>query len=1009
MEPAQTLGDLLRCHRKNAGLTQTALAEKLNYHHTLISRIEKGERLPNDDFIETFIATLQIIDEESQQLRRWHQQATSIEVLDEPRFSPPNDDNLTWSRWRDLCWEISRQQMAAGRHKYWPELYLARDAVEQRFEEFLASEEICLAVIGKSGVGKSNFLLATAESLYRTRQDAGVLLYNGAALPTGVPLADTIARDIAHQGKFPAQQTEVIWTLLNHAARDADAFFVLCLDALNENPQPWKILQSLEQLAGQDRPRLKVVITSRPETWRSLKNSHRYPAAQFSEVHLAPFSLAELPQAYRKYRRVFNLQSAYADLSPQIQTMLCDPLNLLLLADIYSGRAIPRSLPPLKLIREYLQALTRTHRLQSDDLTWLHDELMPLLISRDHCQNTISITYLAPGDACDALHPSLIRLLNAGVLSREGAGPTEKIVFTHERFYEYFAARRIGHLLDTAADRNEAFWKFVTRLPEQLYLWGALQTLLVEALRREQTDLVELIADRPLPLVEELLVTTLMARGQEDPASVEQLVYSLARYRFPRIRKTALVLAGRLDIPAILIQGGHDVDREVRLAAAYAAYLLWQQQPALGQNILDAWANETGWRFGWPPFRADIEAAGVLSILMLSLPRQTRTQRESTRQNVRNAWRTILARLLWIAPQRKNNPVLGVYRRVLVVIIRQKLQAGIGDSNVGQLLNRIFPLPPERRATFRALLNCFDQSYDEIVAQEDLLVEVMRWNELHHFYIIAMLLILKLPRDGDQGFSFLQRLFHRTLSVDQPLLCSGSLITVLYTIVRRGPEPPNNITFALYRTMAKECFDKTWGLYRNHTGKLAYHFGLDLFSAVAWQKYHNPQPELLIYALEETIASKHSQTALILEGLLKDTIQLSNLVGHPHLALEAMTVLLEHADIWRDDARLRNRIINCLGEIRLYAPQEVDALLSLHKIPEATQSLIRAREGAEETWQRTFFPKVPLLLASLIPQPGIRRSVVKILQAVPTCDNYPQWFKISLNEIINSIYGERIV
>ena len=102
MEPDQTLGELLRCHRKNAGLTQMALAEAMNYNHTLISRIEKGERLPNTDFVETFITILHLTNEESQQLRRWHQQATSVEVLAEPQFTVPNTDHLTWPYWRDL-------------------------------------------------------------------------------------------------------------------------------------------------------------------------------------------------------------------------------------------------------------------------------------------------------------------------------------------------------------------------------------------------------------------------------------------------------------------------------------------------------------------------------------------------------------------------------------------------------------------------------------------------------------------------------------------------------------------------------------------------------------------------------------------------------------------------------------------------------------------------------------------------------------------------------------------
>src|SRR6266516_2607903 len=90
-------------------------------------------------------------------------------------------EKLTWVQLCDICEQITHQQMATVQRKYRTELYLQREHVRQQFETFLADPaKRGFVLVGKSGVGKSNFLLAFGEELQQTRGDVCVLMYDGA-------------------------------------------------------------------------------------------------------------------------------------------------------------------------------------------------------------------------------------------------------------------------------------------------------------------------------------------------------------------------------------------------------------------------------------------------------------------------------------------------------------------------------------------------------------------------------------------------------------------------------------------------------------------------------------------------------------------------------------------------------------------------------------------------------------------------------------------------------------
>ncbi|GAB4454048.1 MAG: hypothetical protein Kow0031_36210 [Anaerolineae bacterium] len=1024
---SSTLGQLLRYHRKQAELTQAQLAEMLGYNHSMISHFERDRRLPPRDFLEAFVTLerLDLTSTDTQEL--WasflqvlaRQPKPTVEpqaiasLLEASRAEKKNLTQLTWADWQQLCQNISRQRMATGRHRFFPQLYLPREPVRQTFADFLQSNRRCLVLVGRSGVGKSNFLLATADHLRQTRPDWAALLYNGAALPVETPLADVITGDFAAQVQDESLSAAQLWAAFGQTAGSKRGLLV-AVDALNEHPQPARLLLRLEKFARQVAAGVKLVWSCQPETWRQLRRQvgltdalyFQDPADGGSHLTLAPFSAEELPAVYANYRRVFHLQSDFNRLTPPVQAALRDPLLLLLVASIYHDRPLPATLSTPTLVAEYARALVRTGRLEAGDLDWLNHTLLPLMLNPPQPDNGVLLSYLAPGGN-ESLSPAVTRLLNTEILVQEGAGPQQKITFKYERFFDHFAGQRLRELAAAAADPPAVYSRFLGHLPGRLFLWGPLQTALLAELRDGRPALVEHLAGQSLPLKEELLADSLLLFSREDAAQTAAIVERLAGHPQPVVRKTVLAVAGRLQAEAVLLAAGADSHAGVRWAAAYAAYLLWQEQPAAGWRILSAWTTAAGWQRRWPPLGQTLEVCLVTSALILTDP-QSAADHPEQRRRLQSLWQPLLANLLLAAPA-GDSPPRRIARQGIFRLISGHFQSWVGRSSVGQMLGSFFPLARRQRASYLRLVGCFDASYEELLRQEDVLAEVLHWNELAATDIIAVLLAVKLPRTGHQGLPFVQRLFRRALMPEQPIISPGTLVTAIYLLVNRQPAPPSDEAMVLYRAMARELFDRSWGLYVTPAGETQCHFGLDLFSAVDWRCRGTTQPDLLIYALEKTITEQPPQASLILAGLLRDTLQLVYLVHQPHLALAAVRVVLAHGPIWQDDEQVQAALVSCLAGIGRYAPHGVERLLDEHHVPAGLRYRVQARQATDDVWRQVMVPRLSLFLGDVLPRPGVIDSWVKLLRALPNCPTPNHWLDLVLRETINLIYGQALV
>ena len=308
-------------------------------------------------------------------------------------------ERLTWWQLQEIARAISQRRMAGVLGKYRSDLYLQRDKTKEAFEDFLASDKVCFILTGKSGVGKSNFLLALAEEYgWEPSSDVCLLMYNGAKLSPKEPLTAIVGRDFDNYlqltGRSGEESIANIWREIAHVDGTESRRVVLCIDAINENAEAKDLLRQIDELVEVSPwPWLKVVVTSRPEAWRAIKRGVRLAEARYYRekgeerlgVEMEPFSYSqelkpftpdELPLAYGKYREVYDLRTAYSDLPSGVKTVLQDPLVLHLVADIYQGQEIPSTIKVGEIYQEHINHLIRTERLTVTDLRFLEQDWM---------------------------------------------------------------------------------------------------------------------------------------------------------------------------------------------------------------------------------------------------------------------------------------------------------------------------------------------------------------------------------------------------------------------------------------------------------------------------------------------------------------------------------------------------------------------------------------------------------------------------------------------------------
>src|SRR5713101_3296000 len=286
-----------------------------------------GRGIPISVVLERFEELVTLQKEFHDKDRQWYDLLPESEVK-----------QFSWQELRVICSDITEKRMLSTvRYKYSEELYLQREHAHQAFMQFLEDPtKRGFVLVGGSGVGKSNFLLAAREEL-QSREGVCMLMYDAGSLME-YPLIEAINEDFHEQVGWTTQR---LWEKIKSIDGIDKRLVLFCIDALNEHEQPRPLLKQLNELIQRPWPWLKVVIVSRPEAWQSIKRGVKPAEAlyyrgegeapgailesfNYSE-RLEPFSRQELQEVYARYERVYNVQTPYEDLSSRLRDIISDP------------------------------------------------------------------------------------------------------------------------------------------------------------------------------------------------------------------------------------------------------------------------------------------------------------------------------------------------------------------------------------------------------------------------------------------------------------------------------------------------------------------------------------------------------------------------------------------------------------------------------------------------------------------------------------------------------------
>ena len=250
--------------------------------------------------------------------------------------------------------------------KYIPELYVPRQIVRDALDRFLAGTGVVFAIVGESGVGKTNEMCSLAE---RLSSDRIALFLRSTAFSKG--LGETLQDEFNWHFSDAVTEPELVKRLAE-IARATEKSVVILVDALDEasvsgfEQSVSEFARHLKSYAGQ----VRLVVTAKSVEWERFSSFRGTPSPLLLALEtpwsqdlgnrqvgrplvLTQFSEEELSQAELKYGRVFNLANKPRG---RMRAHCRLPFFLRVASDAYSGRpeGLPTDISESQLVQAWL-------------------------------------------------------------------------------------------------------------------------------------------------------------------------------------------------------------------------------------------------------------------------------------------------------------------------------------------------------------------------------------------------------------------------------------------------------------------------------------------------------------------------------------------------------------------------------------------------------------------------------------------------------------------------------
>ena len=339
-----------------------------------------------------------------------------------------------------------------------PDLYVARTEIEGAFRLWRAEGGKALLLCGEAGSGKSLALYHFAE---RFLDEANPVL-----LIRGPELAEAgleFVRSTVIKALGRVESLETILAALEEEHKE----LLLLVDALNENPHPAELFESLMALLAEHEGQpLRLAMSIRDVALRqndiasSLERGrarllHFDAEADGQHVSRPYFFITRITDLdferfFDRYRAVYDVRSTASELDPVSSHVLRNPLLLRLACERYRGRPLPSHVSPHHLFDEFLKRTLvspSTGRADPACVSFLRG-LVRFLADRQFVQADYDELFqddnLRPQLSSDSPNSAYWQLLQKGILAKV---PDPEDLFktsvhvTFERLFEFLLAR----------------------------------------------------------------------------------------------------------------------------------------------------------------------------------------------------------------------------------------------------------------------------------------------------------------------------------------------------------------------------------------------------------------------------------------------------------------------------------------------------------------------------------------------------------------------------------------
>lgn len=972
---------------------------------------------------------------------------------------------LSWEALQRAAKELTAEQMGAVREKYQRALYLQRNETFGKLQEFLSSEKGCFVLTGKSGVGKSNFVLSLTDE-FADQQDLCLLMYNGARLSVPDKMVQAISQDLARYLTLEGEAAVDLFAELEQQGKMAGKTLLLVFDAINENLDGKALLQQIDQMVGEMRyPWLKVVITSRPQAWRTLKRGLRLADDRYfrergkdecwvelegftyaEEVQLKPFDWEELPKVYANYQKTYRLQTPYESLPAQLRSVLCDPLMLRLVARIHQGQSIPNHVQISDIYEQYVQVLVATERLTEGDLFFLEQEIVPLMIAEGQYRNKLTATRAQRTRTQDGrplwelirsddtlsngqpVNAGYMRLADAEILVAQGPPTDYEIAFKYERFYDYFAGKRLFSIAESKDAKLAFYQELVAQILNTAYLWGPIKSALVlELMEHADRRLIILLAETTSQVMKEMLVAVLGEYGWDEPSLVRTILFTLLESKgrpaklwehissvFPgrqeRIsgatlqHRVAVEAAYEANLPDVLGKAACHPSSGTRTISVQYIHYLWKkgQQEAVIGILADLRDHLMIWRIPKPHIL--FSCAGISALLLF-----TEYRNRQVLGVLQDYWREILRTVLFIQPKQSNiaKSVFGFTRSRLIDFVSR---VGVGLGRTMEQANVVFSISDMscffvsrdgRKHQFSQLIPYLDWQSTDIESAAPLLCELAGSHDLMTSYLIVAVLDFHLLKDEHRTLPIMQKMLDRSLANSPPTIQMMALSVVpgFYAGVRRDESLGSVLEY--YKHFVRNFYDTS----RSRCSSGRRNYILTSLGAFVSLSYYIRR-EIDIDFIGRYINSAKNQADV--DFLAFSVRAFADEAVYQQLARPYLEALSLFFDI--DDAKVLESLVAALSKIRSRFPEEVDEFLEDVGAAIELKRKVKTSAVAENLGDLLVYHGLDFLgrAVMLDPESSLMPLFTWWFEEASRARSFSKWIGLLVKAAANLIYGESI-